>query len=129
MHPGSVQNGRMEQDELSSRFQRDMKQAVDRMFRELNYHPTVFLRMLTDYGAVGAAKRLLSNPNYQQGFEKLFEHRRLEWSVEAHVVLPWYQPLFTVDEVFIAEDRLEQVGFDPRAFVKQAPIPDWVDAS
>lgn len=119
----------MDQDELSSRFQLDMKQAVTRMVRELNYHPTVFQRMLADYGGVGAAKRLLMSPNYQAGFETLFEHRRLEWSVEAHVILPWYQPLFTFDEVFTAEDRLMQVDFDPRVFVAQRAVPEWVDTT
>jgi hypothetical protein len=68
----------MGQDELSSRFQRDMKQAVARMVRELNSRPTAFQRMLADYGGVGAAKLLLATSNYQQGFEKLFEHRCLE---------------------------------------------------
>jgi hypothetical protein len=48
--------------------------------------------------------------------------------VEAHVILPWYEPLLTLDEVFTAEDRLTQVDFDPHALLTQVSLPEWVDA-
>lgn len=115
----------MDLDDLSAHFQQDMKAAVDRMIGSLGYKPTSFLRMMADYGAVGAAKRLLSSPTYQYGFEKLYEHHRLEWSVEAHVVLPWYRDLFTFDEILAAEDRLSLVDFDVASFVAGAPAPSW----
>jgi len=117
--------GLMRQDDLAARFQRDMKHAVDVMIRQLNYHPTVFIRMLSDYGAVGAAKRLLATPRYQYGFEKLFEHNRLDYSVEAFVVLPWYQALFTPSEVQTAEDRLALMGFDVAGHRARSTAPDW----
>ena len=115
----------MNQDELSAHFQSDMKAAVDRMIRVIGYKPTSFLRMMADYGAVGAAKRLVASPNYQYGFEKLYEHHRLEWSVEAHVVLPWYRDLFTFDEILASEDRLALFDFDVQAFMASAPPPAW----
>jgi len=119
------QNDPVNHDELSVRFQTDMKRAVDLMARELNYHPTVFIRMLSDHGAVGAAKRLLSTSGYQYGFEKLFENHRLEYSVEAFVILPWYQPLFTFEEIQTAEERLGLVEFDIAAYLARVAPSGW----
>jgi len=118
----------MNLDEVSAHFQRDMKAAVDQMIHVLGYRPTAFLRMVADHGAVGAAKSLLSSPNYQYGFEKLYEHHRLEWSVEAHIVLPWYRDLFTFDEILTAETRLALVDFDVEAFVAGAAPPTWAES-
>jgi hypothetical protein len=115
----------MNLDEVSAHLQRDMKAAVDQMIHVLGYRPTAFLRMVADHGAVGAAKRLLTSPNYEYGFEKLYEHHRLEWSVEAHIVLPWYRDLFTFDEILTAETRLALVDFDVEAFVAEATPPAW----
>lgn len=112
-------------DELHARFQADMKRSVDLMARELNYHPLVFIRMLSDYGAVGAAKRLLAQAGYQYGFEKLFTSNRLEYSVEAFVILPWYQPLFTPSEIQIAEERLTLVDFDVEGYLSRVGPPNW----
>lgn len=45
---GRMVSARMDsvhQDQLSVHFQDDMKRAVDLMARELNHHPTVFMRM------------------------------------------------------------------------------------
>lgn len=121
------ENPGMNHDEVSANFQRDMKAAVDKMIHVLGYRPTAFLRMIADHGAVGAAKRLLSSPSYQYGFEKLYEHDRIEWSVEAHVILPWYRDLFTFDEVLTAETRLELVDFDVKPFVAAATPPAWAE--
>ena len=115
----------MNADDLAARFQTDMKHAVDLMARELHYHPTVFIRMLIDYGAVGAAKRLLATTGYQYGFEKLFANHRLDYSVEAFVILPWYQPLFTPAEIQTAEDRLGLAEFDVAAYLARVRAPDW----
>jgi len=112
-------------DELHARFQTDMKRSVDLMARELNYQPVVFIRMLSDHGAVGAAKRLLGQAGYQYGFEKLFTSNRLDYSVEAFVILPWYQPLFTPSEIQTAEERLILVEFDVEAYLSRVRAPDW----
>lgn len=40
----------MDHDQLAAHFQADMKSAVDRMRSEIGYHPTVFIRMLAQYG-------------------------------------------------------------------------------
>ena len=115
----------MDHDQLAAHFQADMKSAVDRMRSEIGYHPTVFIRMLAQYGAVGAARRLLASPTAQYGFEKLFEHHKLAESMEAFVVLPWYQPLFTWEELMVAEDRLSLVDFDVAAHRTTTPPPAW----
>lgn len=92
------------------------------------YHPHVFLGMVQERGAVAAAKRLLADPRHTSyGFEKLWEMRELQSSVEFAVCLPWFSELFTADEVAEAERRLLLHDFPLRerlAFAMAHP-PAW----
>lgn len=58
-----------------------------------------------------AAKQLISKPGNTYGFATLWEHGRLDLSVEAHVLKPEYEPLFTEEERQICRERLEQFGY------------------
>jgi hypothetical protein len=73
--------------------------------------------MVGDHGGVGAAQRLLHGPDASDGFTTLWEARRLELSVEAHVLLPRFRALFTQRELRKARHRLEEHGFDVDAFL------------
>lgn len=105
-----------------------MVAGIATLERELSYNPTRFAQMLGGYGVVGAAKRLLSSHEYSEGFTTLWEHRRLDLSVEAFVLLPWHRELFDEDERATAERRLREHGFDVEGFLQRvsADPPDWV---
>ena len=79
--------------------------------RELNYNAAYLLRMISDYGGLGAAKRLLAMDKPADGFTTLWTHQRLDLSVEAHVIQPEFAPLFTPEEIAIAKARLKEYGF------------------
>jgi hypothetical protein len=81
----------------------------------LNYRPRYWMEMVTLYGAVNAATRLLTTEGqWQSGFTRLFDMQRLDLSVEYMVLDPRFRTLFTDAEVLIARDRLAQVGYPVR---------------
>ncbi|MDQ1308038.1 MAG: hypothetical protein QG671_3872 [Actinomycetota bacterium] len=106
--------------EAERRFRADMVRGVERLKREIGYNATRFLRMVGEYGGAGAARHLLTGRDASDGFTTLWEHRRLEMSVEAHVLLPWYRELFSEAQLGTAERRLREHCFDVDAFLTQS---------
>ena len=47
------------------------------------------------------------------GFTTLWLAKRLDLSVEAHVIRPEYSELFTAEERKIAQRRLDEYGYRP----------------
>jgi hypothetical protein len=111
------------------KFQEAMVAASERLKRDIGYNPTRFLRMVGEHGGRDAAKRLLRAAVASEGFSKLWQHGKLEFSVEAFVLLPWFPRLFTDDERNIARRRLEAHNFPVDEFLERARAapPRWVD--
>ena len=97
---------------LVDQFQQDMVGLYEVSKKELNYNASYFIRMVYEYGGLKAAKKLLAMPAPSSGFTKLWEHGRLDLSVEALVLKDEYLPLFTEEERIIARNRLEQYGYE-----------------
>lgn len=108
-------------DERAFHFQLDVTAAL-RGARDTGYRPTTFLRELAVDGAVAATKSLLTGDD---ALAPLARAGRLDASVEAHVVLPWYSGLFTRDESAVARGRLEGHGFDVDAHLAMQQSPEW----
>jgi hypothetical protein len=110
------------------KFHEAMVAGSDRLKREIGYNPTRFMQMVGEYGGRGAAKRLLRGPNASEGFSTLWEHGKLDLSVEAFALLPWFAELFTDDEQNIARHRLESHNFPVEEFLEHATAapPRWV---
>ena len=75
------------------------------------YIPARFLQMLNERGGIGTARYLLAKPDTQQGLFKLWELGQLDSSMEALVLQPKYEALFTDEEHAEARRRLEELGF------------------
>jgi hypothetical protein len=88
-----------------------MKDIYARAKSEANYTATYFLGMLSNYGGLETAHRLLAATELSSGFTALFERGRLDLTVEALVVRPKYADLFTEEELDIAQRRLDQLGY------------------
>ncbi len=97
--------------ELEERFHEAMVEIYRAALRECNYKATYFLRMVEQDGGVKAAKRLLAGHDPQSGFTTLWECKRLDLTVEAHVIRPEYAELFTADEIDSARRRLTDYGY------------------
>ncbi|MFE0362313.1 hypothetical protein [Streptomyces griseoaurantiacus] len=114
--------------EAERQFHRAMVLGVERLKREISYNATRFMEMVGELGGVEAARQLLRGRDASDGFTALWEHGRLEMSVEAFVLLPWYRELFTEEQLETAERRLREHRFDVERFLRvstQSP-PAWV---
>jgi hypothetical protein len=97
--------------EVRAAFERAMKDVYVRAKKEANYTAGYFLTMLSSYGGLGTAHRLLASSEVSSGFTALFERGRLDLTMEALVVKPEFAGLFTEDQVEIARERLRQLGY------------------
>ena len=91
--------------DLEHRFDVAMRNIYDEAAR-LGYRPTEFLKMVIEHGGVETARRLLAADKIQDGFARLFLLGRLDLTVEHHVLLPEFAPLFTDHERAVAGARL-----------------------
>ena len=78
--------------------------------KSFGYKPTMFRRMIADHGGVETARRLIRG-SATSGFEKLWENKRLDLSVEALVLRPEWRTLFTDAERDLARRRLRQFNY------------------
>lgn len=88
---------------------------IERSRTELRYNPRYFRVMVTQYGALGAARRLLHAPAVSDGFVTLWERGRLDLTVESLVVDERFAHLFTEEEREVARRRLADFGHGPAA--------------
>jgi hypothetical protein len=76
------------------------------------YYPKAFLKLLKQRGGLATAQQLLRS-DAMRGLTTLWEHGRLDVSVEALVLKPEWRGLFTDEERSIARKRLEDLGYRP----------------
>jgi hypothetical protein len=96
---------------LEKRFEQEMIDIYMTAKKECGYNASRFLQMLGAKGGLAAAKQLISKPGGTDGFTTLWEHGRLDLSVEAHVLKAEYAELFTDEERRMCLERLEQFGY------------------
>lgn len=96
---------------LEKRFEQEKIDIYMTAKKECGYNASRFLQMLGAKGGLAAAKQLISKPGGTDGFTTLWEHGRLDLSVEAHVLKAEYAELFTDEERRMCRERLEQFGY------------------
>jgi hypothetical protein len=109
-------------------FHREAVDGADRLKREIGYNPTRFNQMVSELGGPEAARQLLKGRDASDGFTTLWEAGRLDMSVEAAALLPWYEELFTEQQRSVARRRLVGHRFDVDAFLcsRSGAPPAWV---
>lgn len=95
---------------LENKFNEDMKSIYFTAKKELGYNAARFMQLVAQKGGLQAAKILIAKDGGTYGFEVLWEHRRLDLSVEAHVLKPEYTELFTDEEKAMCRERLMEFG-------------------
>jgi hypothetical protein len=101
--------------DASGSFDRAVLDIIERCRAELRYNPRYFRVMVTQYGALGATRRLLNAPAVSDGFVTLWERQRLDLSVEALVLDERFAHFFSDEEREIARKRLHDFGYGPAA--------------
>ena len=79
--------------------------------RDLGYNPGDFLKMLASYGGYETVSKLIAEKNPSSGFETLWEHRRLDLTVEALVLETQWRRFFDDALLQRAEARLKNAGY------------------
>ena len=88
-----------------------MREIYEIAKKECGYNAVRFMQLVAEKGGVAAAKQLISKSGGTDGFATLWEHGRLDLSVEAHVLKDEYRELFTNDEREMCRNRLLEFGF------------------
>jgi len=97
--------------DLENRFNDAMLDIYKRAKRETRYNARIFLGMVVDRGGLSTARYLLNATTVSDGYRALWQRGRLDLTVEALVLEPEWQPLFSLTELKIAVDRLQQYGY------------------
>lgn len=82
-----------------------------RNVKKKNY-PKENIAFKCNYCDGGKDQNGIGKPGGTDGFTTLWEHGRLDLSVEAYVLKPEYAELFTEDEKNMCRDRLLQFGYE-----------------
>lgn len=96
---------------LEKQFEQEMVNIYMTAKKECGYNASRFLQLVSTKGGLAAAKQLITKPGGTDGFATLWEHGRLDLSVEAYVLHPEYAALFSDEERNICKERLEQFGY------------------
>ena len=99
-------------NQMEKKFHEDMRDIYLTAKKELKYNASRFWQLVCEKGGLQAAKTLIAKDGGTYGFEILWEHGRLDLSVEAHVLNSEYADLFNDDERKMCRDRLEHFGFN-----------------
>jgi len=94
-----------------NRFHDAMLNIYKRAKKETGYNARIFLGLVVDRGGLHTARYLLHAQVVSDGYTALWQRGRLDLTVEALVLEPEWQPLFSVNELKIAVDRLKQYGY------------------
>ncbi len=98
-------------DKLAIEFEEELRSKMIEAKKTCGYNPTRFNQMLSRYGGVETARRLIANAqkkgNPAEGLSTLWAHRRLDLSMEASVCNPKYAPLFPKPKSDIAKKCLK----------------------
>lgn len=102
-------------DEVERRFHRAMIAIYETSKRELGYNATRFLQMVSEQGGLVTARQLFWSDTPSDGFTTLWEHHRLDLTVEDHVLQTEFASLFSDADRRQARRRLEEYGWRPKA--------------
>jgi hypothetical protein len=96
---------------LEMDFHKDMLAIYRSAKEECHYNATRFLQMVANDGGLKTAKKLLATNEPSDGFTELWKCGRLDLTVENLVLSHDYQGLFTIEEIKIAQERLNAYGY------------------
>ena len=97
---------------LETEFDTAMMDIYRRARAEANYIATRYLQMLNEHRGLATAELLLHAANVSDGYTALWERGRLDLTVEALILQPRGNTLFTDEDRQIARNRLQEYEFD-----------------
>ena len=81
--------------------------------KKFKYFPRAFLDMVvSNEDIVEVTRKLVHKEGGTSGFTTLFEHMRIDLSVEKIILEHRYRELFSHEDLRVAYERLKQYGYD-----------------
>jgi len=115
--------------QLEQHFNSYIENEIPSLIKQ-GYNPTIYREMVRARGSHYAVTIfLLNDPRHTSyGFQRLYDMKRLDASVEYAASLPWFQELFTDDLLYEARTRLITHDFDlDRVLTSEvASPPAWL---
>lgn len=71
----------------------------------------IVVKLLSEHGGLATARQLLWSDTPSDGFTTLWQHKRFDLTLEAHILRQDFASLFTDEDRQRARDRLEQYGW------------------
>ena len=99
------------QSNLEGRFHQAMLGIYRTAKAEAGYNATRFLSMVTEHGGLETARILLHAATVSDGYTALWERKRLDLTVEALILQPQWNELFSSEERAVARNRLLEYGY------------------
>lgn len=106
LEPGIGGNQKTPAADLIQQFDRRMHELCRRAKSEAGFTSYALLRMLTQYGSIETAHRLLENQPVPYGLAELWEGNRLDLTVENLALESQFRQMFSDDELARARQRL-----------------------
>jgi hypothetical protein len=97
--------------EAERQFHEAMLDIYRRAKAEAGCNATRFLGMVVERGGFETARYLLHAATVSEGYAALWERKRLDLTVEAMILRPEWQALFSDVERRIAVNRLREYGY------------------
>lgn len=94
--------------DLTRQFDAAMFDIYERAGHEVGYWASRYLQLLRKRGGLGSARYLLASKLTSDGYARLRDAGRLDLTVEALVLQPQFEPLFSPEELARAGDRLSR---------------------
>ena len=98
-------------NDRETRFHQRMLQVYEQAKAECDYTATRFRNRVLDQGGLKAAKALPGSGGYSEGLTRLWEEKRLDISMEATVLQDPWRELFTEEELAVARQKLDDLGY------------------
>ncbi len=97
--------------EAERQFNEAMLDIYRRAKAEAGYNATRFLSMVVERGGLETARYLLHAATVSEGYTALWERKRLDLTVEAMILRPEWEALFSNVDRRIAVNRLREYGY------------------
>lgn len=96
---------------IEAQFDNAMMDIYRNALKEAKYDAKRFLQMLLEHHGIETARRLLYSNHVSEGYTALYERQRLDLTVEALILKPEWNELFTDEDREIARKRLKEYGY------------------
>lgn len=108
---------------LTDQFHRAVLDICEAVKRDYQYTDEAFLKLVETEGGVAAAKQVIALRGGGGMFARLRECGRLDLTVEALVLLPRFEALFTPMERELCRVRLVEHGYSPKTGIDVGKYP------